>query len=137
MTYPYPTVAEWNANGRQLKPSDAVLITAFGRNRGGFVLAVSPTGLRARVRYVTHSQNRGKLGERWESVDRLAKAWGGRDGTCAHCDNLPDRVTERRREGNLPGTDPTQLLLVCERHARPDSPMVPVERPDLKGPPQQ
>lgn len=94
---------------------DAALITAFGHSRAGYVIAVSPTGRRVRVRYRSHA-TRERTGERWESVDRVLLVPASR--ICAHCDREPTRIVQHRQLRDV-------QQLVCERHATPWSPRLP------------
>jgi hypothetical protein len=52
------------------KVGDKVSIWAYGKWRDGVIVALSPTGARARVEYLSNDKT-GRLGERWESVLRL------------------------------------------------------------------
>lgn len=102
-------------NTRPATVGDGALLTVYNRTRAGYIVAVSPAGLRVRVHYLSNA-TRGRTDERWESVDKVLLAEGRR--ACAHCDAAPTRIYTANHRGAVP-------QLVCERHGRTDSPRLP------------
>lgn len=104
---------------------DATLIGAYGRERAGYIVAVSPTGLRVRVRYVSHATDRTRINERWETIGALPCRAPAR-ATCAHCDAAPLRLTGRitAHQHNRYKTADTWEI-ACARHSKPTDPLLP------------
>lgn len=106
-------------NDRPAAVGDGALITSFGRERAGYVVKVSRTGLRVRVHYLAHASRTGRIGERWEAVDRVVLV--DASDTCADCDAQPTHIDGDRHDAQ-PGAG---LRMVCRRHARPTAPPLP------------